>query len=150
MLTVHHVRLSALRVSLRAAGNWSEKLLESMYFVTAQHGAVFPHEIESLWSTVAGNKRNVIPILDYVISKGLAECGQVQSTLFPYYCHEQGVSCLQPHQPISVSAGTKGIVIMFCTASKPLLCQQRFSPSEALLCMVRICARASGESEDRA
>ena len=63
------------------AGNWSEKLLESMYYVTAQHGAVFPHEIECLWSTVAGNKRNIIPILDYVISKGLADCGQVQSLL---------------------------------------------------------------------
>lgn len=63
------------------AGNWSEKLLESMYYVTAQHGAVFPHEIECLWSTVAGNKRNIIPILDYVVSKGLADCGQVQSLL---------------------------------------------------------------------
>ena len=59
------------------AGNWSERLLESMYYVTAQHGTVFPHEIERLWSTVAGNKRNIIPILDYVVSKGQQECGQV-------------------------------------------------------------------------
>jgi hypothetical protein len=58
------------------AGNWSERLLQSMYYVTAQHGTVFPHEIERLWSTVAGNKRNIIPILDYVISKGQLECGQ--------------------------------------------------------------------------
>ena len=49
-----------------------------MYYVTAQHGAVFPHEIECLWSTVANNKRNIIPILDYVISKGLTDCDQVQ------------------------------------------------------------------------
>ena len=62
-------------------GNWSERLLGSMYFVTAQHGAVFPHEIERLWSTVAGNKRNIIPILDYVVSKGQLECGQVQPVL---------------------------------------------------------------------
>ena len=48
-----------------------------MYYVTAQHGTVFPHEIERLWSTVAGNKRNIIPILDYVVSKGQQECGQV-------------------------------------------------------------------------
>ena len=58
------------------AGNWSERLLQSMYYVTAQHGTVFPHEIERLWSTVAGNKRNIIPSLDYVISKGQLECGQ--------------------------------------------------------------------------
>ena len=54
-----------------------------MYYVTAQHGAVFPHEIERLWSTVAGNKRNIIPILDYVVSKGQVECGQVG----PVCCH---------------------------------------------------------------
>ena len=68
-------------MTLHTAGNWSEKLLESMYFVTAQHGAVFPHEIECLWSTVASNKRNIIPILDYVISKGLADCNQVRFLL---------------------------------------------------------------------
>lgn len=83
-----HVPLAALTVtvSLPNAGNWSEKLLESMYFVTAQHGAVFPHEIECLWSTVAGNKRNIIPILDFVISKGLASCGQVCFILFMCCC----------------------------------------------------------------
>ena len=68
-------------MTLSLAGNWSEKLLESMYYVTAQHGAVFPHEIECLWSTVANNKRNIIPILDYVVSKGLADCSQVHSVL---------------------------------------------------------------------
>ena len=52
-------------------------MLQSMYDVTAQHGTVFPHEIERLWSTVADNKRNIIPILDYIISKGRQEVGQV-------------------------------------------------------------------------
>ena len=52
-------------------------MLQSMYDVTAQHGAVFPHEIERLWSTVADNKRNIIPILDYIISKGRQEVAQV-------------------------------------------------------------------------
>ena len=80
MSTVLSVELASLTLitSSRPAGNWSEKLLESMYYVTAQHGAVFPHEIECLWSTVANNKRNIIPILDYVISKGLTSCDQVQ------------------------------------------------------------------------
>ena len=72
-----HLSLVLFLLSLEMhAGNWSERLLESMYYVTAQHGTVFPHEIERLWSTVAGNKRNIIPILDYVVSKGQQECGQ--------------------------------------------------------------------------
>ena len=56
-----------------AAGNWSEQLLKSMYYVTLQHGGAFPHEIERLWCTVAANKRNVIPILEFLISRGLQE-----------------------------------------------------------------------------
>lgn len=78
-MSVQLASLTLITSSL-PAGNWSEKLLESMYYVTAQHGAVFPHEIECLWSTVANNKRNIIPILDYVISKGLTNCDQVQYT----------------------------------------------------------------------
>ena len=56
-----------------AAGNWSESLLKSMYYVTLQHGGAFPHEIERLWCTVATVKRNVIPILEFLISRGLQE-----------------------------------------------------------------------------
>lgn len=48
-----------------------------MYMVTARHGAVYPHQIERLWSTVAGNKRNIIPILDYVVSTGQQKAVQV-------------------------------------------------------------------------
>ncbi|KAL3146697.1 hypothetical protein ABBQ32_000921 [Trebouxia sp. C0010 RCD-2024] len=87
----HHVLtclppwMDNLSFAARWEGNWSEKLLESMYFVTAQHGAVFPHEIECLWSTVAGNKRNIIPILDFVISKGLASCGQGMEAVERYF-----------------------------------------------------------------
>lgn len=48
-------------------------MLKSMYFVTLQHGGAFPHEIERLWCTVATVKRNVIPILEFLISRGLQE-----------------------------------------------------------------------------
>ncbi len=44
-----------------------------MYYVTLQHGGAFPHEIERLWCTVASVKRNVIPILEFLISRGLQE-----------------------------------------------------------------------------
>lgn len=60
-----------------SAGGWTERLLQGMYDVTARHGAAFPHEVEKLWSTVADNKRNIIPALDYVISKGRTEVAQV-------------------------------------------------------------------------
>lgn len=67
---------------LPAAGNWSESLLKSMYYVTLQHGGAFPHEIERLWCTVATNKRNVIPILEFLISRGLQEMN-AQVLTFP-------------------------------------------------------------------
>lgn len=51
------------------AGNWCEDLMKSMFYVTQLHGASFPHEIERLWCTVAANKRNVITILEFLISK---------------------------------------------------------------------------------
>lgn len=44
-----------------------------MYYVTQQHGNAFPGEVERLWSTVATNRRNVIPILEFVISYGMRE-----------------------------------------------------------------------------
>ena len=55
------------------AGNWSERLMKSMYYVTQLHGVSFPHETERLWCTVAANKRNVIPILEFLISRATHE-----------------------------------------------------------------------------
>jgi len=54
--------------------SWSNDLLKSLYFVTWQHGPQFPYEVERLWSTLAGNKRNIIPILDFLMRKGMDEC----------------------------------------------------------------------------
>lgn len=47
--------------------------MKSMLFVTKEHGAAFAHEIERLWTTVASNKHNIIPILEFLISWGLQE-----------------------------------------------------------------------------
>jgi hypothetical protein len=44
-----------------------------MYYLTWQHAGAFPAGVERLWSTVAANKRNVIPILDFLIARGLQE-----------------------------------------------------------------------------
>eukprot|EP00873_Tetraselmis_striata_P016178 jgi/Tetstr1/436442/TSEL_025271.t1 len=51
----------------------SNAVLKSLYYVTWQHGAQFPYELEKLWSTLAGNRRNIIPILDFLICKGVEE-----------------------------------------------------------------------------
>ncbi|KAJ1692491.1 hypothetical protein LUZ63_009189 [Rhynchospora breviuscula] len=53
---------------------WSERLLKSLYYVTWRHGDQFPDEIEKLWSTVASNTRNIIPVLDFLIAKGIEDC----------------------------------------------------------------------------
>ncbi|THU63128.1 hypothetical protein C4D60_Mb01t12460 [Musa balbisiana] len=53
---------------------WSERLLKSLYYVTWKHGDQFPDEIEKLWSTVASNNRNIIPVLDFLITKGIEDC----------------------------------------------------------------------------
>ena len=72
-------RLNAVCIQsvLGTAGNWSEQLLKSMYQVTWHHASAFPQETGQLWITVAANKRNVIPILDFVITQGLQEATEL-------------------------------------------------------------------------
>lgn len=48
-----------------------------MYQVTWDHASAFPHETGQLWSTVAANKRNVIPVLDFIITQGLQEAAEL-------------------------------------------------------------------------
>ncbi|XP_020250386.1 uncharacterized protein LOC109827782 isoform X2 [Asparagus officinalis] len=53
---------------------WSQRLLKSLYYVTMKHGDQFPDEIEKLWSTVASNTRNIIPVLNFLITQGIEDC----------------------------------------------------------------------------
>ncbi|XAR51604.1 hypothetical protein NMG60_11006278 [Bertholletia excelsa] len=53
---------------------WSERLLKSLYYVTWRHGDQFPDEIEKLWSTIASNPKNISPVLDFLITKGIEDC----------------------------------------------------------------------------
>ena len=41
--------------------------------MTRDLGQAFATEVERLWTTLASNKRNIIPILDFLITKGLEE-----------------------------------------------------------------------------
>ena len=42
-----------------------------------RHGSELPLEIERLWSTLAGNRRNIIPVLDFLVSLGMHVAFQV-------------------------------------------------------------------------
>ncbi|KAK6913421.1 Cell morphogenesis central region [Dillenia turbinata] len=53
---------------------WSKRLLKSLYYVTWQHGDQFPDEIEKLWSTIASKPKNISPVLDFLITKGIEDC----------------------------------------------------------------------------
>ncbi|KAK1325349.1 hypothetical protein QJS10_CPA01g00159 [Acorus calamus] len=55
---------------LRESG-WSERLLKSLYYVTWKHGDQFPDEIEKLWSTIASKTDNIVPVVDFLITKGI-------------------------------------------------------------------------------
>eukprot|EP00775_Hariotina_reticulata_P013221 gene13221-13351_t len=59
-----------LSIAAHWKGTWCERLLKSMYYVTLSHGDELPLEIERLWSTLAANRRNIIPILDFLTSLG--------------------------------------------------------------------------------
>lgn len=59
---------------------WSERLLKSLYYVTWRHGDQFPDEIEKLWSTIASKPRNISPVLDFLITKGIEDCDSNAST----------------------------------------------------------------------
>ncbi|GKA17859.1 furry homolog-like protein [Tanacetum coccineum] len=53
---------------------WKERLLKSLYYVTWRHGDQFPNEIEKLWRTIASKPRNIRPVLDFLITKGIEDC----------------------------------------------------------------------------
>ena len=56
-----------------AADTWSEQLLKSLYYTTLALGQESAQRVERLWTTVASTKRNIIPILDFLITRGLEE-----------------------------------------------------------------------------
>lgn len=73
---------------------WSERLLKSMYYVTWKHGDQFPDEIEKLWSTVAHKPRNIIPVLDFLITKGIEDYDS--QVMLPTAARPQAGSTISP------------------------------------------------------
>ncbi|GFR48580.1 hypothetical protein Agub_g10483, partial [Astrephomene gubernaculifera] len=60
-----------LVISFPWRGNWSERLLKSMYYVTLRHGTQFPFEIGRLWTQLAKRTRNINPVLDFLLHLGM-------------------------------------------------------------------------------
>ncbi|KAL4577336.1 hypothetical protein LXL04_013444 [Taraxacum kok-saghyz] len=59
---------------------WCKRLLKSLYYVTWRHGDHFPNEIEKLWRTIGSKTRNIRPVLDFLITKGIEDCDSNAST----------------------------------------------------------------------
>lgn len=87
----------------------AERLLKSMYYVTWKHGDQFPDEIEQLWSTVAHKWRNIIPVLDFLITKGIEDydsqgAGEIGGALSTYFSVAKRISLylarISPQQTI--------------------------------------------------
>eukprot|EP01018_Ginkgo_biloba_P009953 Gb_24208 [translate_table: standard] len=76
---------------------WSERLLKSLYYVTWRHGDQFPDEIEKLWSTIATKSKNIIPVLDFLITKGIEDCdsnanGEISGAFATYFSVAKRIS----------------------------------------------------------
>nr|ATG70920.1 ARM repeat superfamily protein [Callitropsis funebris] len=83
-------------VTLLESG-WSERLLKSLYYVTWRHGDQFPDEIEKLWSTIATKSKNIIPVLDFLITKGIEDCdsnasGEISGAFATYFSVAKRIS----------------------------------------------------------
>lgn len=61
--------------------------------MTWHHASAFPLEIGQLWLNVAANKRNVIPILDFVITQGLQEAAELPSEVSSTACKLGALPC---------------------------------------------------------
>ncbi|KAI8469209.1 MAG: cell morphogenesis central region-domain-containing protein [Monoraphidium minutum] len=82
-----------LSIAAHWKGTWCERLLKSMYYVTLRHGSELPLEIERLWSTLAGNRRNIIPVLDFLVSLGMHVAFQELPAVLEYFSVAQRI-CL--------------------------------------------------------
>ncbi|XP_024390755.1 uncharacterized protein [Physcomitrium patens] len=88
---------------------WSDRLLKSLYYVTWRHGDQFPDEIEKLWSTVAIQRRNIVPVLNFLITKGIEDCdsnasGEISGAFATYFSVAKRISLylarISPQQTI--------------------------------------------------
>ena len=63
-------------------GQWGISVLRALCAVTgqAQQGMRRVYPVQKLWATVANNRRNVVPTLDFLINQGMAETAAMASS----------------------------------------------------------------------
>lgn len=76
---------------------WCERLLKIVYYVTCRHGDQFPDEIEQLWSTIAKKVKNVSPVLEFLITRGIEDCdsnatGEISGAFATYFSVAKRIS----------------------------------------------------------
>jgi hypothetical protein len=54
-------------------GQWAETVLTALHTITATQPSR-RNSVQKLWATIASNRRNIIPALDFLIVKGMEEC----------------------------------------------------------------------------
>lgn len=114
-----------LSFAARWEGNWSERLLKSMYYVTLRHANAFPRQVELLWTNVALNRRNVVPVLDFLIARGHQECN--------------GSSAAQD---------VKAVEVYLTVAKRIVLYLARAAPQQTIDHLATEAARLLNEAED--
>lgn len=65
--------LSKITLSTQWQGEWAEGFLNLLYDITARRSNRHGSQIEQLWATIAENRRNVVPVLEFLITKSLQE-----------------------------------------------------------------------------
>lgn len=62
-----------LNLGAQWEGGWAETLLSTLHNLTAHPSNRRVDAVQLLWATLATNRRNVVPVVDFLIAKGLQE-----------------------------------------------------------------------------
>lgn len=65
--------LARITLSTQWQGEWAEAFLNLLYEITSRRSARHGYQIQQIWATIAENRRNVVPILEFLINRSLQE-----------------------------------------------------------------------------
>ncbi|KAL6769541.1 hypothetical protein ACKKBG_A31400 [Auxenochlorella protothecoides x Auxenochlorella symbiontica] len=65
--------LARITLSTQWQGEWAEAFLNLLFETTTKRSSRHGYQIQQLWSTIAENRRNVVPVLEFLLNKSLQE-----------------------------------------------------------------------------
>lgn len=65
--------LRTITISPQWKGQWADAFLSLLFDVTSRQQALQSGPIEQVWATLVQERRNVVPVLDYLLTKCLSE-----------------------------------------------------------------------------